>query len=250
MNARRSLLSLLRIRRTPKKGLVDLPREIRELIYGYYLSDCHVRYYELYHLDKKRILVKRAHCHGPKEHNLLAVCKAVREEAMPVLLKQLVQVLIDNADADIALSRMGSQMSPFLQNLIAATPKIVMSRPAEIGACILPSDRTPPKFSRLEHVEIFGFYPNLPKWLYQYRKVSMGWSSYVVKIWGWESASRPTKNRKIQLTSAATWLHDITARDRSKLKVTLRACAYDVPPGVSSWTHLYVSTFTTAGNPH
>ena len=93
-----------------------------------------------------------------------------------ILMLQSPYILIEGIDADIALWHLASpSMKPFLRSLIASTHKLVLSKPVEKGSSNIPDNSTLPKFTKLDEVEIYGFYPNLTKWLYLNRTISMGW---------------------------------------------------------------------------
>jgi hypothetical protein len=243
MHSFRKVLSLFALAKPPGTGFFDLPIEIRNEIYQHYFMNCYVRYHRDYDLDKRRIIVKRDYCRGPEEHNLLVICHQIREEGMVVLIAQPTYVLFDDVDADVALYRMGSPlMSPFLRTLIASATKLIMSKPGEDMFYRAPPDYSLPRFDNLEVVEIFGFYPSLRKWLYRNRIITMGWPTRCWRIGPWETNAVPTKNRRIQLSKATKWVHDITGKDESQLQVRLRAWEYDEPRTATEWGNLFVST--------
>jgi hypothetical protein len=197
------------------------------------------------------VIVKRDHCKGPEEHNLLVTCRQVYDEALEILLEEPKYVIIERANAAGALKMMESlSMNPFLRKLIASANRLVMSSPGEQYWHGIRPDRLCLHFDKLEEVEVYGFYPNLPQWLYQDRSISMGWSDWHWKFMWYTSAGRPTKNRRINLSDAARWIHTVTGKDSTQLKVTLRAWEFEEPPGSRKWNHLYVRTLLPLSDAH
>ena len=239
------LLSLLARGGSSQTGFLDLPYEIRLEIYRRFFANCFIRYSSEYHLNGHHLPIKVNYWKGPKEYNLLATCRQIYDEGKDVLQAHPPYVIIDDVDAELALWALWrmcfDDKNTFLRTLIISTHRLVMSKPAEYSISNPPVGSFPPNFTNLKEVEIFGFYPDLNKWFYRNRAISMGWSNFHWKICWWRGARRPTKNRRIQLTQATKWIHGIARRDASEMKVTLRAWMFDVPQGATKWTNMVVS---------
>ncbi len=166
MHGMRRLLSIFAIGRPPGAGFLDLPYELRLQIYQYCLANCYIRYYQEYHLNGRHMTVKRHHCHGPKEHGLLATCHLVYNGGRDFFMAHPPYVVIDDIDAGVAFSRMGAMIkSSFLRVLIASTHRLVSSKPAEVLRYVPMPGGLIPHFAYLKEVWIFGFCPDLSEWL-------------------------------------------------------------------------------------
>jgi hypothetical protein len=237
----------LGLKSKPKRqriSFVDIPPELRTAIYNYVFQDCFVRYYVTCSLSKHGI-IRGPRCEGPEQHQLLATCKQIYREALPILQEAVYVVFDDRCDTETAFYDINSSlMSPFLRNLILATKKLIISSPAEEFCKAIPNtcpSRSLSVFSNLETVEIFGFYPKLMKWLNRGRAVAPGYQWWHWKIFGWESAPRPTTSRKVDLTMAADWVHTATGRDVDVMTVFVDAWAYEPVHRQPDHVEFYVS---------